>query len=127
MPAVVLPNGQLIVLSDFIFHFDDDSDREARQFMELIHSCGFEQHVQFPTDEKGHKLDLIITRESSRDVVSNLSVDSSLPSNHTLFTINTNYPKLVPPRIVKKNRNLSAIRDDSLVSSVRTKKTCFVG
>ena len=47
-------NGQLNVLRDFNFHVDDESDRDARQFMELIHS-------QVLTHEKGHTLDLIIT------------------------------------------------------------------
>ena len=47
-------DGQLIFLADFNFNVDDDSDCDARQFMELIHSCGLEQHIQVPTREGTH-------------------------------------------------------------------------
>ena len=37
---------------------------EANIFMDILHSANMKQHVSGPTHQKGHTLDLIITRES---------------------------------------------------------------
>ena len=50
----------------FNIHVDDSNDAYAVGFLDMLESMGFMQHVDVPTHEQGHTLDLVITRNSSQ-------------------------------------------------------------
>ena len=83
-----------ILLGDFNLHVDDPSDSFAQSFLNAVEALGFQQHVQGPTHRAGHTLDLVLSRKSE-DIISHISLLSSLPSDHSaiLSTINLKRPK----------------------------------
>src|SRR6218665_3774003 len=59
--AVTTPH-EFILTGDFNIHVDDHSDSFAREFLALLSSTNLTQHVSnFPTHNKDHTLDLVIT------------------------------------------------------------------
>ena len=50
-------------MGDFNFHVEDVKDSGNLVFQDLLHSFGLIQHVGCPTQQSGHTLDLIITKE----------------------------------------------------------------
>ena len=53
--------SNMIVLGDFNVHINDENDNEAGIFEDTITALGFNQHVTFPTHQKGNLLDLVFT------------------------------------------------------------------
>ena len=51
-----------MIVGDFKIHVDDANDPEAAIFLDLLDSMNLKQLVTGPTHERGHTLDLIITR-----------------------------------------------------------------
>lgn len=60
---------QFIITGDFNVHVDDDSDREARAFIDILDSANLCQHIHEPTHKGGHTLDLLISRETNHPSV----------------------------------------------------------
>jgi hypothetical protein len=56
--------GRLLVVGDFNFHLDVSTNRDAILFLDLLDSNNLIQHVETPTHNRGHLLDLVITRNS---------------------------------------------------------------
>ncbi len=52
---------KILIVGDFNIHVDNKSDRKAVEFVEVLHSFSFTQHVNGPTHNKEHTLDLIIS------------------------------------------------------------------
>lgn len=52
----------LMIIGDFNIHVDDPNDVYAVEFLDLLESMRLMQHVDVPTHEQGHTLDLVITR-----------------------------------------------------------------
>ena len=65
LEPILLCKEPLIITGDFNIHVDIPS--ESLQFSELLRSLSLIQHVNQPTHEKGHILDLIISR--SADII----------------------------------------------------------
>nr|XP_054775575.1 uncharacterized protein LOC129284133 [Lytechinus pictus] len=115
------PN-HLVICGDFNFHVNDDRDREAVLFLDLISSANLIQHIDFPTHRKGHTLDLILTRASD-DVISNVSSSNFLPSDHSSVSCHLNVKK---PDSIKieisfrklKDIDIQAFREDILESEL---------
>ena len=72
---------EFIIIGDFNIHLDNPADTLASQFLSLLSSFNLTQHVHFPTHDKNHILDLVIT---SSDTL--LALDVSFthwsPSDH---------------------------------------------
>ena len=68
MDSQATTNGDLVLVGDFNFHYEDTSNGDALKLKELLYSLNLEQHVDEPTHEKGHTLDLVITRVTDRKV-----------------------------------------------------------
>ena len=79
MESVIHARGRLIVVGDFNMHVDVPED--ATKFLNLIQSLGLRQHVTSATHNRGHTLDLIITRAADMSV-SDIEHDWLLPSDH---------------------------------------------
>ncbi|ELT91248.1 hypothetical protein CAPTEDRAFT_214477 [Capitella teleta] len=58
---LVMNSGQLLIIGDFDIHIDNAECTNSRNFMDLIHSYGLDQHVNTPTHRSGHTLDLAMT------------------------------------------------------------------
>ena len=57
-------------MGDFNFHINDRSDLRAREFMDLVTSLDFVQHVNGATHNCGNSLDLVFTRRVNADISS---------------------------------------------------------
>ena len=55
--------GPLLIAGDFNIHVDVPGNADSVCLKELLESMGLQQHVNVPTHESGHTLDLIITRQ----------------------------------------------------------------
>ena len=87
-------SGKLLVLGDFNIHVEDLSDLPARKFRELLCSLNLDQHVNEPTHEKGHVLDLLLTR-SNEIILSKIDIIPCGFSDHYVisFCISEKRPK----------------------------------
>ena len=64
---VVIPN-ELLITGDLNFHLDNINSSDTRKCHETLSDHGLAQHVNGATHNKGHTLDVIITRENSKIV-----------------------------------------------------------
>ena len=62
--GVVSQQQQLLIVGDFNIHVDS-SNNESHSFLDILNANGLIQHVKLYTHQKGHLLDLVITREQS--------------------------------------------------------------
>lgn len=53
---------RIIILGDFNIHVDNASDSDAQNLISLLEAFDFTQHVSGPTHNKGHTLDLVISK-----------------------------------------------------------------
>ena len=60
-PLLIENSSRILCLGDFNIHVDQESDLRAKAFNSLLSEIGLLQHVCFPTHEKGHTLDLVLT------------------------------------------------------------------
>lgn len=84
-------------------HIDNESDKSAKDFIFLLTDLGFTQHVSGPTHDRGHTLDLVITRGLNVNV-NILSVMNVVLSDHFCieFTVCLPVPLGQNDRLVKK-------------------------
>ena len=95
---------ELLFVGDFNIHIDS-SNNESKGFLDILNANGLTQHVTSPTHQKGHMLDLVITKEQS-NLLSGSSIvfisgvsdaNSSYFLDHyaVLCYLNVNRPKTV--------------------------------
>ena len=65
---LVICQEPLLITGDFNIHVETPEDSCSAKFLDVLESVGLKQHVNVPTHESGHTLDLIITR-NCEDVV----------------------------------------------------------
>ena len=63
LESIILSAEPLLITGDFNLHVDNPDDAEATEFLDTLESMGLKQHVNVPTHELGHTLDLVITRQ----------------------------------------------------------------
>ena len=61
MENFLMTNNNIVIAGDFNFHIDNDKDPEAQLFIDMMAALGLDCHVDFPTHENGHSLDLVFT------------------------------------------------------------------
>ena len=103
---------RLLITGDFNFHVDNEADREAKIFSELINSFNLTQHVSVSTHELGHTLDLILSRASD-DLISDVSTTEYLPSDHAAINCSLNTMKSDPIKLKISSRKIHAINIDT--------------
>ena len=113
-----LTPGELILLGDFNFHFENCNDPSTSQLLSILESRNFTQHVQEATHNKGHLLDLVITRNSEQ-LVSNVSVHYPMISDHhsIQFTMSLKRPLALKKTI--QFRKYKAIDIEALKHDIR--------
>ena len=117
--------SDLLVTGDFNFHFDQPTDSSVSSFLSLLDTFDLIQHVDHPTHQSGHILDLLISRKTSSSISSVFSINPHL-SDHSAVMSVLNIPALPrSPRITKLVRNFKSIdiasfSNDILSSSLYT-------
>ena len=59
MENFLMTNNNIVITGDFNLHIDNDKDPEAQLFIDMMVALGLDCHVDFPTHENGHSLDLV--------------------------------------------------------------------
>ncbi len=62
--------NDVLIVGDFNYHINDVNCKDARNLIDLINTNGFTQHVTGRTHQCGNTLDLVITPESSKLLLS---------------------------------------------------------
>ena len=97
-----------MIVGDFNIHVDDASDPEAAIFLDLLDSMNLKQLVTGPTHQRGHTLDLIITRETD-SVVHGVPSIGRFFSGHAVVTCWLNSIKPPVPMKTVTYRKLQAV------------------
>ncbi len=61
----VLSKSEIIIMGDVNIHLDNSNLCSTHRFINILNSCGLQQHVQEPTHHHGHILDVLISRDTS--------------------------------------------------------------
>ena len=111
--------SELIISGDFNIHADSDLST-PNKFSGILDNFHLTQHINFPTHDDGHTLDLLITRSSST-VVTHLSHHESYQSDHKSFTFKF-YPHIRPAtqRSTIQYRSYNTIDVENFKSDILT-------
>ncbi|XP_072022447.1 uncharacterized protein [Amphiura filiformis] len=112
---VVIQN--LLIIGDLNVHVDDTDDREAALFSNLLELSGLQQHITGPTDEKGHTLDLIISRKDD-DLVMSPSTHHDLPSDHSAIKCFVNMLRPAPSVKRVETRRIRSIDTETFTKDI---------
>ncbi|XP_059188467.1 uncharacterized protein LOC131971162 [Centropristis striata] len=99
LTSVCAMSPTVILLGDFNIHIDNPSNIFAKDFTSLLDCLGITQHVNLPTHNKGHILDLICCTDITP---TNLDVTDFPISDHkaVLFDIRTQLHKAKEQRTI---------------------------
>ena len=117
LEGVLFSQGRLLIVGDFNIHVDNPADSDALKFINLLYSMGLSQHVICPTHNKGHTLDLIITRTAD-SFVTDLKCDWLLPSDHAALHFSTTFTRPSTLKITRTFRKLAQINIDDLQQKI---------
>ena len=111
--------SELIISGDFNIHADSDLTT-PNKFSGILDNFHLTQHINFPTHDDGHTLDLLITRSSST-VITHLSHHESYQSDHKSFTFKF-FPHIRPTtqRSTIQYRSYNTIDVDNFKSDILT-------
>ena len=113
--------ADLYIFGDFNFHADDMSSSNTKLLLELLDSFECKQYVDFPTHDSGHCLDLLISRSSSRSLLSNVHPQFPALSDHYAVLATISVPtKDRPSRVTKTIRNLRSIDISSFSQDIHS-------
>ena len=100
LECLVPQPNEIIILTDFNFHVDCTSDRDASDFLDLLDAFNLSQHVVGSTHRSGHTLDLLITSQNS-SIVEGSIIFPTWISDHSLVqtTIQLDKPSLATSRV----------------------------
>lgn len=93
----IMPSVLLLIAGDFNIHIDVPGNADSVCFNELLESMRLQQHVNEPTHESGHTLDLIITRQCD-SLLADIPVADCLFSDHFTLVCNLTFDKPPLPR-----------------------------
>ena len=79
----------ILLLGDFNLHIDSPDCKHAKDFMDLLHCFSFTQHINFPTHNRGHILDLVF---STGLHIHNISSTDLTISDHLAITLSIDTP-----------------------------------
>ena len=80
----VISFDKVVIAGDFNYHVDS-SDSDAQKFISLLDNYSFTQLVKGPTHNKGHTLDLVISRSNDNFVFVQHVDDISLSDHHFIM------------------------------------------
>ena len=119
---LLLAQSDFVLVGDFNFHMEENSDSNAKRFRGLISSSGLTQHVKEVTHDRGHLLDLVITQSDSQDVKSVGVIETTFSDHKAIhFRLDVDKPaRIRSPVTSRKLRSLdtSALSEDIRGSSL---------
>jgi len=92
LESLASSSTELVITGDFNLHVDCKSDPDTVIFMQLLYDFNLTQLVSFPTHNKGHTLDLLITHTSS-NLVPFVTSDDICISDHIAVVASLDIPK----------------------------------
>ena len=98
-------NRNILLLGDLNLHIDNQEDPDADQLISTMEAFGLKQHIEFPTNQLGHNLDLIAT-ESTTNLTCAL-IPRPYLSDHRMVIIETNSKNLTEKPQYKEYRKLT--------------------
>ena len=115
--------SELVITGDFNLHLDEPDDPSTSSFLSLLDTFDLIQHIDQPTHQSGHILDLLITRKNSSSIDSTSTLNPHLSDHSAIISVLTIPTVARPPRITKLVRNFRSIdvasfSDDILSSSL---------
>ena len=113
---------EFLITGDFNIHTDNHSDLHSQQFLSLLKNANLNQHVNFPTHQAGHTLDLVIT---TKDSTLSPTITHSLvsPSDHfPIFTSLVISPPSPPPLTKHFFRCIKSINLNNFIRDIRTSR-----
>ena len=110
--------GHIVIAGDFNIHIDDKNNSDAVKFLDLIDSFGLVNHVKHSTHDKGHILDLLLTREEDQ-CLSFVNIDFTLPSDHAAIHATTQVRKPNTQKMTKDHRNLKSMSVQELKNEIQ--------
>ena len=114
---VVVP-GNLLIVGDFNYHLDANSDTDAKRFNNILESFNLHQHVNVSTHKHGHTLDLVITR-SDDDFVTGVEIKDPLLSDHSAVHCKLRLKKPPLEQVEVEYRKLRSIDMDCLCNDLK--------
>ena len=93
---LILP-GKLLICGDINYHMDIKTNRNTMKLHDLMKNAGIEQHVNEPTHEAGHILDIVLGRDTE-DMITEVSVSEIQISDHHLITFELDVSR-PPPQL----------------------------
>ena len=124
LESLVMSSEPLLILGDFNIHMDLPDDTDCKNMSDLLESMGLIQHVQQPTHELGHTLDLIITRISD-NIIAGRPYTGELFSDH--FPVFCQLKSERPPVAVKhlQFRKIKSIDRDQFSEAICSSQLCL--
>ena len=88
-------------MGDFNIHINNLEDQDAQILKDTLNAFNLKQHINIPTHNLGHTINLIITSNNYMGPL----IPGSYISDHRMITLSTNIPK--PKAKMKKVCNLT--------------------
>ncbi|KAL7388227.1 hypothetical protein ABVT39_009504 [Epinephelus coioides] len=113
----------VLLLGDFNYHIDNINCKHASEFLDLLDCLNLTQHVNFPTHNHGHTLDLVCSTGLTIQQVSSINLHIS---DHLAIILDTHLPTPLPKdkRIISF-RNLKFISPEDFSASLSNTLSTF--
>ena len=108
LPTDKIPKHQdLIIMGDINILINNSEDLDAQALLNTIAAFNLKQHVNIPTHNQGHTLDLIITPTSYYGSL----IAGSYVSDHSFITLETSHTK---PKSKQEKRTVWKFNDEAI-------------
>ena len=77
-------NNNIVIAGDFNLYIDNNKDPEAQLFIDMMTALGLDCHVDFPTHENGHSLDLVFAETLGEMKIIRCNPDTCLSDHCTI-------------------------------------------
>jgi hypothetical protein len=120
----ILSLNNIIIIGDFNIHVNETEENEVLSFTSILEALGLDQHVWFPTHNKGNTIDLVYT-----ECVSKLQVieckQGSFLSDHCAVICTTSLKKSNISRDTITYRKLKNIDVELFLNDIQLDKYLF--
>lgn len=123
LETIILSSEPLLITGDFNIHVDVADNSDGVYLLELLESMGLQQHIDKPTYESEHTLDLIITRRCD-SILAGVPVTDYLFSDHLSVICDLRLGRPVLPTKKVSYRKIGAVDTKLLCDELSTTKLC---
>ena len=109
-------NAKHLIVGDFNFHVNIDTDVDAKKLISLLHQFDLIQHVNVPTHTAGNTLDLVISKDDL--LVRDISTDLSERSDHFAVLFTLSFPSPGLPKQTVTYRSWKSVDHDKLRNDI---------